>query len=125
MSKLTDAELTITGAAGGIVHIFRMEPDAEDPEKCTFEYMAVAPPVDGVPEISPPLPASAARGAALEELKYGVDQVGDFLDEDLSVAVQQQKARRSRGYCDAVLAEQEARVRRFHEVLNDYLEGWR
>jgi hypothetical protein len=32
---------------------------------------------------------------------------------------------RSRGYRDAHLAAQETRVRFFHEVLNDYLEGRR
>jgi len=60
-----------------------------------------------------------------EDLTYGVDAVGDFIDEDLSVAVQQQRGLHSRGYRDAHLTEQETRVRRFHEVLNDYLDGRR
>jgi hypothetical protein len=63
--------------------------------------------------------------AQVEELTYGADPVGDFIDEDLSVAVQQQRGLHSRGYRDALLSEQEARVRRFHEVLNDYLDGRR
>jgi hypothetical protein len=37
----------------------------------------------------------------------------------------QQAGMHSRGYKDAYLAAQEARVRFFHEVLNDYLEGRR
>jgi len=44
-----------------------------------------------------------------EQLTYGVDSVGDFVDEDLSVAVHQQKGLHSRGYTDAHLAEQESR----------------
>ncbi len=60
-----------------------------------------------------------------EILTYGKDNVGDFIDEDLSVAVQQQRGLRSMAYRDAELSEQESRVRRFHEVLHDYLEGRR
>ena len=63
--------------------------------------------------------------ALVEKLTYGVDPVGDFIDEDLNVAVNQQRGLRSLGYRDAILSEQEARVRRFHEVLHDYLEGRR
>jgi len=58
----------------------------------------------------------------LEEAKIAQ---GDFLSQDLAVAVSQQLGLRSRGHDDAYLAEQETRVRRFHEVINDYLEGRR
>ena len=51
--------------------------------------------------------------------------LGDFIEQDLSVAVAQQQGFHSRGYADAYLSGQESRVRRFHEVLNDYLEGRR
>lgn len=138
MDKLTDTELTdyfhhtlfpnvtITGTPeSGGVHIFRTEPDMEDPEKCTFEYMALYPQIEGVKEIATVAGMRPLEEAQVEELTYGVDQVGDFIDEDLSVAVQQQRGLRSRGYRDAVLSEQEARVRRFHEVLHDYLEDRR
>jgi phenylpropionate dioxygenase-like ring-hydroxylating dioxygenase large terminal subunit len=138
MQKLTDEELTdyfhhtlfpnvtITGSPdSGCVHIFRTEPDAEDPEKCTFEYMALFPQIEGVDTVATVAGMLPLEEAQVEELTYGVDPVGDFIDEDLSVAVQQQRGLHSRGYRDAILSEQEARVRRFHEVLNDYLEGRR
>jgi hypothetical protein len=48
-----------------------------------------------------------------------------FLIQDLGVAVGQQNGFHSRGYTDAFLSGQESRVRRFHEVLNDYIEGRR
>ena len=35
----------------------------------------------------------------------------------------QQNGWESRGFDDYYLADQEARVRFFHEVLNDYIEG--
>ena len=137
MELLTDAELTdyfhhtlfpnvtITGAADGIVHIFRTEPALHDPEKCTFEYMALAPQIAGAEEIATVAGMRPLEEAQVEELTFGIDPVGDFIDEDLSVAVRQQQGLHSRGYRDALLSEQEARVRRFHEVLNDYIEGRR
>ena len=138
MTKLSDEELTdyyhhtlfpnvtITASPNdGCVHIFRTEPDVDDPEKCTFEYMALIPDIEGVKEVGTITGMRPIEEAPLEELTYGGDSVGDFVDEDLSVAVHQQRGLRSRGYRDACLAEQESRVRRFHEVLNDYLEGRR
>ena len=50
---------------------------------------------------------------------------GDFLAQDLSLAETQQRGLRSMAFEDCYLAGQETRVRRFHEVLNDYLEGRR
>ena len=138
MQKLTDEELTdyfhhtlfpnvtMTGAPDdGVVHIFRTEPHVTDPEKCTFEYMALYPPVKGAKTVMTVAGEKPRHEAQLEQLTYGVDNVGDFIDEDLSVAVQQQRGLHSRGYRDAKLTEQEARVRRFHEVLNDYIAGRR
>ncbi len=138
IDKLSDEELTdffhytafpnvtITGTPNdGCIHFFRTEPDPTDPEKCTFEYWALYPEVEGLGSyqtVGGPRPWEEAEA---EILTYGVDEVGDFIDEDLSVAVHQQKGLRSRGYRDAFLSEQEARVRRFHEVLNDYIEGRR
>ena len=43
----------------------------------------------------------------------------------MTIAENQQRGMRSRGYQDAYLAAQETRVRFFHEVLNDWLEGRR
>lgn len=138
IEKLSDGELTdyyhhtlfpnitITGTpVDGGVHIFRTEPHISDPNKCTFEYWALVPRIEGVETVETVAGPRPLREAELEMLVYGRDDVGDFIDQDLSVAVQQQKGLRSRGYDDAYLSEQETRVRRFHEVLNDYLEGRR
>ena len=138
MDKLSDDELTdffhhtcfpnvtITGSpVDGIVHIFRTEPDITDPGKCTFEYMGLNPKVEGAAEVLTVSGMRPCEEAEPEVLTYGSDNVGDFIDEDLSVAVQQQRGLKSMGYRDALLSEQETRVRRFHEVLNDYVEGRR
>lgn len=139
MSKLSDSELTdyfhhtlfpnltITGTpVDGGLHFFRTLPHISDPQKCTFEYWALFPSMEGVQQVMTVNgPKSLDEVEEEEDLTYGVDNVGDFIDQDLSVAVHQQQGLRSRGYADAYLSEQEARVRRFHEVLNDYIAGRR
>jgi phenylpropionate dioxygenase-like ring-hydroxylating dioxygenase large terminal subunit len=118
--------LTITGTPqDGGVHVFRTEPHPTDPGRCTFEYWALTPDIEGCAEVATVAGMRPIEEAELETLVYGVDDVGDFVDQDLSVAVWQQRGLRSRGYRDARLSEQESRVRRFHEVLNDYLDGRR
>ena len=58
-------------------------------------------------------------GATIPEME------GQIVYQDMQLAECQQRGMHSRGYKDAYLAAQEARVRFFHEVLNDYLEGRR
>jgi phenylpropionate dioxygenase-like ring-hydroxylating dioxygenase large terminal subunit len=118
--------VTITATPeGNGVHIFRTEPHPTEPGKCTFEYWALAPRLSGADTVMTVAGPRPLREASCEHLTFGVDNVGDFVDQDLSVAVWQQKGLQSRGYRDAYLSEQETRVRRFHEVLNDYLAGRR
>ncbi len=120
--------VTITGTPDG-VHFFRTEPLATDPEWCTFDYWYLAPKIDGRTETPTVYGMRLLAEAGHEELVFGDEAgghyLGDFVDQDLGVAVAQQKGFHSRGYKDAYLSGQESRVRRFHEVLNDYLEGRR
>jgi len=135
-SELTDPHhhtlfpnVTLTAAADGF-SIFRTEPHPTDPEKCTFEYWYFAMPVEGVETVETITGDRPIAAAEQERYEYGSgiplpDLEGSFLIQDLTVAVGQQKGFHSRGYKDAILSGQESRVRRFHEVLNDYLEGRR
>lgn len=120
--------VTITGTSDG-VHFFRTEPDGHDPEWCTFDYWYLAPKVEGqseVPTVYGPRPlAEAEHEIATYGESSGGHHLGDFIDQDLSVAVAQQQGFHSLAYEDCYLSGQESRVRRFHEVLNDYLEGRR
>jgi hypothetical protein len=50
---------------------------------------------------------------------------GSIVFQDMMLAEGQQRGMRSRGYSDSYLSAQETRVRFFHEILNDYLEGRR
>jgi phenylpropionate dioxygenase-like ring-hydroxylating dioxygenase large terminal subunit len=121
--------VTMTGTFEG-VHFFRTEPHPTDPEKCTFDYWFLAPRVEGAAEVATIVGMRPLEEAEHEIIPYGSgtpipDMADSFLIQDLSVAVGQQKGFHSRGYTDAHLSGQESRVRRFHEVLNDYLEGRR
>ena len=56
----------------------------------------------------------------------GVKEIeGQIVYQDMMIAEAQQRGLHSRGYQDSYLSSQESRVRFFHEVLNDYLEGRR
>ncbi len=120
--------VTITGTPDG-VHFFRTEPLAHDPEWCTFDYWYMVPRIAGRDEVATVYGMRPYEEAEHEISTYGEGvgshHLGDFIDQDLSVAVAQQEGFHSRGYSDPYLSGQESRVRRFHEVLNDYLEGRR
>lgn len=138
--KLTDDELTdqmhhtcfpnltLTATAEGL-HMFRTEPDAEDPNWSTFDYWYMVPRVEGAGEVATlygmrPYREAEHEDGSFADYEAAIDQ-GDFLTQDLSLAETQQRGLRSMAFEDCYLADQETRVRRFHEVLNDYLEGRR
>lgn len=138
--KLTDDELTdqmhhtcfpnltLTATAEGL-HMFRTEPDAEDPNWSTFDYWYMVPRVEGSSEVATlygmrPYREAEHEDGSFADYEAAIDQ-GDFLTQDLSLAETQQRGLRSMAFEDCYLADQETRVRRFHEVLNDYIEGRR
>ena len=54
----------------------------------------------------------------------GIPEIVDSIVwQDMMLSEAQQNGWESRGFDDYYLADQEARVRFFHEVLNDYIEG--
>ncbi|MDR2856998.1 MAG: aromatic ring-hydroxylating dioxygenase subunit alpha [Novosphingobium sp.] len=120
--------LTMTGTPEGL-HIFRTEPDAEDPNWSTFDYWYLVPPIEGASEVATlygmrPYEEAGHETGSFDNYRTEIAQ-GDFLSQDLSLAETQQRGLHSMAFEDAYLAAQETRVRRFHEVLNDYLEGRR
>ena len=120
--------LTLTGAPEGL-HVFRTEPDPEDPNWSTFDYWYLVPPIEGQTEVGTlygmrPYEEAEHETGGFDDYEATIDQ-GDFLTQDLSLAETQQKGLRSMAFEDCYLADQETRVRRFHEVLNDYLAGRR
>ena len=100
----------------------------EDPNWSTFDYWYLSPEVKGqkIPTLYGMRPWADAEHQTGEFAAYQAEiKQGDFLIQDLEVAVSQQQGLHSLGFDKAYLAGQETRVHRFHEVLNDYLEGRR
>ncbi len=120
--------LTLTGTPEGL-HVFRTEPDADDPNWSTFDYWYLVPTIEGANEVPTlygmrPYEEADHESDDFSDYETSIAQ-GDFLAQDLSLAVTQQQGLRSMSHEDAYLARQENRVRRFHEVINDYIEGRR
>ena len=110
---------------------FRTEPHPDDPNRCTFDLWCMAFPVAGQTEVESIMAGvQPLREAEFEHRDFdggrGVPEIeGQIVYQDMQLAEGQQRGLRSRGYTDSYLAGQETRVRFFHEVLNDYLEGRR
>lgn len=117
--------LTLTATFEGL-HVFRTEPNPEDPNWSTFDYWYLVPDVEGETEVATlsgmrPYEQAERETGSYTDYQAEIAQ-GDFLTQDLSLAETQQRGLRSMAFEDVYLADQETRVRRFHEVLNDYLE---
>jgi hypothetical protein len=138
---LTDEELTESpfqmifpniafGASADGMGMFRWEPHATDPEKCYFDMWQMTYPVEGIEET---VHRTARIPLKIREAEYdfreydngqGVLDLSDqVVFQDWLITAALQSGWRSRGYQEPYLAGQETRVRRFHEVLNDYLAG--
>lgn len=111
---------------------FRSEPHPEDPEKCYFDLWCMAFPVEGQTEVESVMAGVKPLREAVEcehrnfDNGRGIPELaGQIVYQDMSLAESMQWGMHSRGYTDACLSGQETRVRFFHEVLNDYLEGRR
>ncbi len=110
--------------------VWRWEPHPTDPEKCFFDQWTMAYPIEGQEAF---INRTAVKPLELKEAEYvfrdyedteGVQQYSDqVVFQDWQLTPGQTTGWRSRGYRDPYFAAQETRVRRFHEVLNDYLAG--
>ncbi|WP_185267071.1 aromatic ring-hydroxylating oxygenase subunit alpha [Halopseudomonas xiamenensis] len=103
--------------------ILRPQPHPTDPEKCLFDHWFFVIAEEGQTEVETPVGMHPLAPAAHEVFKHGDQSIGFVADQDLSVAIAQQRGLNSRGYSDSYLSGQEARVRRYHEVINDYIAG--
>lgn len=103
--------------------ILRPQPHPTDPEKCLFDHWFFVLPEAGQVEVETPVGIAPVEPAKHDVFKHGDKSIGFVADQDLSVAIAQQRGLHSRGYTDSYLAGQESRVRRYHEVINDYIAG--
>lgn len=111
------------------VLFYRAEPHPTDPNKCTFEMWCMVFPMDGQTEVDSihagirPLREAELEHRPFDDGRGFPEMEGLIVYQDLMLARGQQLGMHSAGYQDAYLSDQEVRVRYFHEVLNDYLEG--
>ncbi|MGE0666944.1 MAG: SRPBCC family protein [Sphingomonadales bacterium] len=138
-AQLTDEEMTESpfgvvfpniafGANAEGMGFFRWEPHPSDPEKCFFDLWEFAYPAKNTYRGKLTSTTLEMKEAELDCRVYtGPEAVMDLSDrvvfQDWGLAPGQQAGWRSRGYQEPYLAAQETRVRRFHEVLHDYLDG--
>jgi hypothetical protein len=121
-------DLTLIRAPEGL-RVFRTEPDAGDPNWSTFVYWYPVPHTEGAIEVATLYGMRTYREAGhetgrIQDYSATIAQV-DFVAQDLLLAETQQRELRSMTHKDAHLAGQGTRMRRLHEVLNDYLAGRR
>ena len=104
-------------------HFLRARPHRNDPEQCLFDnwwYTSPAAMETGY---------EGGMGGGSEEVQRTLldfergDSIGPAIEDDVRVFVTQQRGFRSRGFKGVYLAQQESRIRRYHELIDDYIEG--
>ena len=110
--------------------VWRWEPHPTDPQKCFFDQWTMAYPIEGMEEF---VNRTAVNPIELTEAELDFREYGngetvlDYSDQvvfqDWQLTPGQTTGWHSRGYQEPYMAAQETRVRRFHEVLNDYMAG--
>ena len=106
-------------------HFLRARPHPTDPERCIFDnwWYASQPKGESLPVSTMLGPVERDAEVPHDVFEVGEKSMGKTIDEDIAVFVRQQKGFRSRGYKGVYLANQENRVRRYHELIDDYIDG--
>lgn len=108
-------------------HFLRARPHPTDPEQCIFDNWWYCSQPEGETAPVSTMMGLIDRDAEPEHQVFdlGEQSMGKTIDEDIQVFVRQQRGFRSRGYKGVYLSKQESRVRRYHELIDDYIEGRR
>jgi phenylpropionate dioxygenase-like ring-hydroxylating dioxygenase large terminal subunit len=106
-------------------HFLRARPHPDDPQQCLFDNWWYTSPAALEAGIERHLGGtSEIEGPTLLDFESGVS-IGPGIEDDVRVFVTQQRGFRSRGFKGVYLARQETRIRRYHELIDDYIEGRR
>ena len=108
-------------------HFLRARPHPTDPEQCVFDNWWYCSQPEGEKGPVSTMIGEFKRNAENPHIvfKLGERSMGKTIDEDIAVFVRQQTGFRSRGFKGVYLAAQENRIRRYHELIDDYIEGRR
>ena len=112
-------------------HFLRARPHPDDPGQCLFDNWWYSSPAS----LDEPPSSRGGLGGSLDKANpdtgevdvtmkhYPEESIGPAIEEDVAVFVTQQRGFRSRGFKGVYLANQEKRIRRYHELIDDYIEG--
>lgn len=105
-------------------HFLRARPHRSDPEQCVFDNWWYSSPAS-VEAAQPTgmLGTEVTPDVERKWLNYPDDSIGPGIEDDVFVFVTQQRGFRSRGFKGVYLSNQEKRIRRLHELIDDYIEG--
>ena len=108
-------------------HFLRARPHPTDPTQNVFDNWWYAPAPEGVTTPVGTINGPVERDAEVEHevFEYGTRSLSPLIDQDMGVTTGQQLGFRSRAYTGVYLAKQEHRIRRYHELIDDYIEGRR
>jgi phenylpropionate dioxygenase-like ring-hydroxylating dioxygenase large terminal subunit len=107
-------------------HFLRARPHRSDPERCLFDNWWYASPagIAAGPEANERgMGTARVDEAPVVLLEFGKHSIGPAIEEDVAVFVTQQRGFRSRGFKGVYLSNQEKRIRRYHELIDDYIDG--
>jgi phenylpropionate dioxygenase-like ring-hydroxylating dioxygenase large terminal subunit len=108
-------------------HFLRARPHRSDPEQCVFDnwWYASQPEGETAPVYTMVGPVDRKAEAVHQVFSYGEKSMGPGIDQDVAIFPEQQKGFRSRGFKGVYLSGQESRIRRYHELIDEYIEGRR
>jgi phenylpropionate dioxygenase-like ring-hydroxylating dioxygenase large terminal subunit len=105
-------------------HFLRARPHPRDPEQCVFDnWWYASQPTDEKGRVGTMI-GILDRDVEVthETFEFGTRSMGPTIDQDIAVFIQQQKGFGSRGFRGGYFSNQESRVRRYHELIDDYIE---
>jgi phenylpropionate dioxygenase-like ring-hydroxylating dioxygenase large terminal subunit len=106
-------------------HFLRARPHYKDPEQCLFDNWWYSSPASlkygvGGPHGTPNRSDEEVEVSWVDGVR---ESIGPAIEDDVRVFVTQQRGFRSRGFEGAYLSRQETRIRRYHELIDDYIAG--
>ena len=108
-------------------HFLRARPHPTDPGQCLFDNWWYAPAPEGLTTPVMTINGPVERDAEVEHevFNYLDRSLSNLIDQDMGITTGQQLGFRSRAYKGVYLAKQEHRIRRYHELIDEYIEGKR
>ena len=105
-------------------HFLRARPHYKDPEQCLFDNWWYSSPA-AIAHGETAMGVNLVEGPDVEVqmIDHRTESIGPAIEDDMRVFLTQQRGFRSRGFKGVYLSAQETRIRRYHELIDDYIEG--